>query len=247
MLLALDSSLKHRRSIAMEHLRLQAVQAALSGRSSSDVAKEFGLTLRCLYKWLASYRAAGVDSLRSMRAPGRPAKFTAELMDQILDAMERHDVASGKRTLWTSKSLQSFALDTLSCRLSRSGVQRMLARIGIRANPVPIDYEVTGACPAFNEVWFGPSTVSWQQRQLIMAVRAPRDIYFQILCGAATAADISHFIEGLLLRSSRQIILIPCRTEPCYQGCLADLSGRYSSRLILMPSDASTVLGGTIP
>ena len=231
----------------MEHLRLQAVQAALSGRPSIDVAREFGLTLRCLYKWLASYRAAGVESLRSMRAPGRPAKFTSELMDQILDAMAGHDVDCGKRTLWTSKSLQAFALDALGCRLSRSGVQRMLARIGVRANSVPLDYEMAGACPAFNEVWFGPSTVECQQRHIVMAVRAPRDIYFQILSGAATAADISYFVESLLLRSNRQIILVACETEPCYQDCLGDLSGRYRSRLILMPSDPATVLGGTIP
>jgi transposase len=249
-----------RRQRDLEALRLKAVEAILAGRRPTDVAIDCGISQRCIYKWMASYRLAGAESLLSVRNCGRPPKFTCDLLDRVLDAMEAHDLETGSRTFWTTKAFQDLAENAFGSVLSRSAAQRMLASAGIRASlalslaPKQGDaqellrFVMEGGRSAENEIWFGPVAIPQQSsadgsretnpRLFLISVRAPRAIYFQILRHEAASEDFAGFVEGLVQRSQRQLILIPGVTKDCGNSpqprWLADLSSRQQQRLVVL-------------
>ena len=55
--------------------RCSQVQA---GESPEAVIGALGFSSRCIYSWLAMYRAGGWDALKARRIPGRPKKLKAQ-------------------------------------------------------------------------------------------------------------------------------------------------------------------------
>jgi transposase len=60
----------------LEHRRLLAVQRALEGYSTEEVAEFLGVDPRSVRRWVAAYRQGGGHGLLSRPAPGRPPKLT---------------------------------------------------------------------------------------------------------------------------------------------------------------------------
>ena len=59
----------------LEEMRVRAVQAVQEGLHPEDVVKALGLGKRCIYNWLAAYRAGGFAQLKAKKLLGRPMKF----------------------------------------------------------------------------------------------------------------------------------------------------------------------------
>ena len=60
----------------LEDIRIQAVQAVQAGMHPEDVVRAFGLVKRCIYNWLAAYRAGGYGQLKAKQLFGRPMKLS---------------------------------------------------------------------------------------------------------------------------------------------------------------------------
>ena len=61
----------------LEAIRVRAVQQVQSGESPELVIRALGFSRRCIYSWLAMYRAGGWDALKAKPVPGRPRKLSA--------------------------------------------------------------------------------------------------------------------------------------------------------------------------
>ena len=57
--------------LVQERLRLQAVDAVLSGRAIVDVAASFGITRQAVHKWIKTHNLGGPAALAARRR-GRP-------------------------------------------------------------------------------------------------------------------------------------------------------------------------------
>ena len=61
----------------LEQIRIRAVQRVQAGESPEVVIRALGFSTRCIYSWLAMYRAGGWDALKAKRISGRPPKLAA--------------------------------------------------------------------------------------------------------------------------------------------------------------------------
>lgn len=62
--------------MALEDIRIQAVQRVEAGEAPSAVMQVLGFARTVIYDWLKKYRAGGVEALRALPIPGRPPKLT---------------------------------------------------------------------------------------------------------------------------------------------------------------------------
>src|ERR1039458_6684321 len=58
----------------LEEIRIGAVQQVQAGESPEAVIRALGFSSRCIYSWLAMYRAGGWDALKAKRIPGAAAQ-----------------------------------------------------------------------------------------------------------------------------------------------------------------------------
>src|ERR1017187_5752681 len=65
------------KNFSLEEIRIRAVQQVQAGESPEVVIRALGFSSRCIYSWLAMYRAGGWDALKAKRIPGRPRKLAA--------------------------------------------------------------------------------------------------------------------------------------------------------------------------
>ena len=61
----------------LEQIRIRAVQRVHAGESPEVVIRALGFSTRCIYSWLAMYRAGDWDALKAKRISGRPRKLAA--------------------------------------------------------------------------------------------------------------------------------------------------------------------------
>ena len=62
----------------LEAIRIRAVQQVQAGESPEAVIAALGFSSRCIYSWLAMYRAGGWEALKAKHIPGRPKKLKAQ-------------------------------------------------------------------------------------------------------------------------------------------------------------------------
>ena len=62
----------------LEANRVRALQQVQAGESPEAVIMALGFSNRCIYSWLAIYRARGSEALKAQRIPGRPRKLKAQ-------------------------------------------------------------------------------------------------------------------------------------------------------------------------
>ena len=117
----------------LEAIRIRAVQQVQAGESPEAVIRALGFTRRCIYSWLAMYRAGGWDALKAKRIPGRPRRLSAADMRWV------YRTVTGKNplqlgfpfALWTRGMIQSLIRKRCGVRLSLVSVGRLLAQLGL--------------------------------------------------------------------------------------------------------------------
>jgi transposase len=113
--------------------RKDAVDAVARGEPVSAVARVFGIPLRTLFHWLALYRQGGYHALREGKRSGRPRKVTGEVMQWLYQAITLGDPRQHQFPfcLWTLAIIRTMLKREKGIELSKSGVSRLLAHIGL--------------------------------------------------------------------------------------------------------------------
>src|ERR1017187_7142277 len=117
----------------LEEIRIRAVQQVQAGESPEAVIRALGFSSRCIYSWLAMYRAGGWDALKAKRIPGRPRKLAAQNLQWV------YRTVTGKNplqlgfpfALWTRGMIAKLIAKHCGVRLSLVSVGRLLAQLGL--------------------------------------------------------------------------------------------------------------------
>lgn len=128
----------------LEEMRMRAVRAVQSGSHPEDVVKALGLGKRCIYNWLAAYRAGGFAQLKAKKLLGRPMKMNGAQVAWLYRTVagttplqHRFEFA-----LWTIKLVQWLIYDEWKIKLSRSSVHRLMRQLGLSCQrPLERAYE----------------------------------------------------------------------------------------------------------
>ena len=117
----------------LEQIRIRAVQQVQAGESPEVVIRALGFSTRCIYSWLAMYRAGGWDALKAKRISGRPPKLAARDLQWV------YRTVTGKNplqlgfpfALWTRAMIAKLIVKRCGVRLSLASVGRLLAQLGL--------------------------------------------------------------------------------------------------------------------
>ena len=137
----------------LEAIRIRAVQAVQNGQHPEEVVHALGLGKRCIYNWLAAYRAGGWGQLKAKQLFGRPMKLKPEQMAWLYRTVAGSSPLQYRFefALWTIRLVQWLIYDEWKIRLSRSSVHRLLRQLGLSCQrPLRRAYEQD---PARVERW----------------------------------------------------------------------------------------------
>jgi transposase len=113
--------------------RLNAVHLAHRGLPRQAIADQLGLSTRSVQRWLNAYLERGPDGLAPRKPPGArpkiPAKLGHELRRWVIEGPAKQGL---DRANWTHPELAEHLYRTHGIRTSRSAVQRLCAKLGIR-------------------------------------------------------------------------------------------------------------------
>jgi transposase len=113
--------------------RLNAVRLAHRGRSRHDIADELGMSTRSVQRWLNAYLERGLDGLAPRKAPGAQSKIPADMADEVRRWVIEGPAKQGlDRANWTHPELAEHLYRVHGVRTSRSAVQRLCTKLGIR-------------------------------------------------------------------------------------------------------------------
>lgn len=117
----------------LEEIRIRAVKQVQSGESPEVVIKTLGFTSRCIYNWLASYRAGGWDALRAGKATGRPKKLSPNQIKWIYKTVTGKNPLQLKFpfALWTRPLIRTAIYQKYGVKLSLPSIGRLLAQLGL--------------------------------------------------------------------------------------------------------------------
>jgi len=119
--------------LALEAIRIRAVQQVQAGQSPEAVIAALGFTRRCIYSWLSMYRAGGWDALKARKAPGRARRLSGRDLQWV------YRTVTGKNplqlgfsfALWTRAMICALIAEHCGVRLSLVSVGRLLAQLGL--------------------------------------------------------------------------------------------------------------------
>ncbi len=113
--------------------RLNAVRLAAKDHKHQDIADQLGMSTRSVQRWLNAYLEHGPSGLLPRKAPGATPKIPADLADEVRRWVIEGPAKQGlDRANWTHPELAEHLLRTHGIRTSRSAVQRLCAKVGIR-------------------------------------------------------------------------------------------------------------------
>jgi transposase len=113
--------------------RLNAVRLAAKGQQHLDIADQLGMSTRSVQRWLNAYLERGINGLAPRTAPGAQPKIPAALADELRRWVIEGPAKQGlDRANWTHPELADHLYRAHGVRTSRSAVQRLCAKLGIR-------------------------------------------------------------------------------------------------------------------
>ena len=113
--------------------RLNVIRLAHKGRRHPDIADQLGMSPRSVQRWLNAYLERGTAGLAPRKAPGAKPKIPAALADELRRWVIEGPAKQGlDRANWTHPELADHLYRIHGIRTSRSAVQRLCAKLGIR-------------------------------------------------------------------------------------------------------------------
>jgi transposase len=129
---------------ALEALRMLAIRRVEAGEVPSEVMRSFGFSRTSIYRWLRKAKAKGVESLRAVKATGRPSGLTQEQKGEVASWITGKDPRQYGFDfgLWTRQIIARMIEERFGIPVSVSTVGRLLADLGITPQkPVRRAYE----------------------------------------------------------------------------------------------------------
>ena len=111
--------------------RLRAGRMLLAGKAPAQVAQAVGVARQTVYRWKAVLNEGGLDALRTMPLPGRPARLDEQQLQalgrMLLDKPTDHGFGT---ELWTLKRVGVLIKRQFDVRLRQTQVWRILGALG---------------------------------------------------------------------------------------------------------------------
>jgi len=126
---AVETLLRQRDLPARQRERLEMVKAAWLGADVDAIARWSGRTPRTVRRWLAAFRAGGVDALAGAPIPGRPPKADAAYLGALETALDtpprRLDLPFD---VWSSRRLSAYLEAQTGIRIAPGWLRVLLHR-----------------------------------------------------------------------------------------------------------------------
>ena len=111
--------------------RLRAARMLLSGKGCAEVALAVGVARQTVYTWRRLLDVGGIDALRAVPEPGRPAQLDAAQLAAVRAVVVRSPTEQGFGTeLWTLKRVGAVIERMHGVRFGQTQIWRILGSLG---------------------------------------------------------------------------------------------------------------------
>jgi transposase len=122
--------------------RLLAVLQKSNGRTFEDIAKEHGVSIRSVQRWLSAYLQIGMEGLEIKKTGSTQSRITDEDREIILSVLFNDPNIFGYvRNTWSLRSLAKCLTEELDIPISFRHLQRILKDMGIRCKRPKLELE----------------------------------------------------------------------------------------------------------
>ena len=122
--------------------RLLAVTQKSNGRTFEDIAKEHGVSIRTVQRWISAYLKIGTKGLEIKKPGGTKFRITDEDRDIMLSVLFNDPNIFGYiRNTWSLRSLAKCLTEELGIPISFKHLQRILKDMGIRCKRPKLELE----------------------------------------------------------------------------------------------------------
>ncbi len=114
-----------------EYRRALGVQMRAQKRRVKDIAKELGVSIDAVERWLRAYRKRGIDGIRARKPSGRPVRVRKTAVKRMRELLKQDPQAFGfLKGRWVVRDIAK-ALQGEGIKASKSYVQDMLQSMGL--------------------------------------------------------------------------------------------------------------------
>ena len=122
--------------------RLLAVTQKSNGRTFEDIAKEHGVSIRTVQRWISAYLKTGTKGLEIKKPGGTKFRITNEDKEIMLSVLFNDPNIFGYvRNTWSLRSLAKCLTEQLDISISFKHLQRILKDMGIRCKRPKLELE----------------------------------------------------------------------------------------------------------
>ena len=112
-------------------MRLRAARMLLSGKGCAEVALVVGVARQTVYTWKRLLDEGGIDALRAVPEPGRPAQLDAAQLAAVRAVVLQRPTEHGFGTeLWTLKRVGAVIERMHGVRFGQTQIWRILGSLG---------------------------------------------------------------------------------------------------------------------
>ena len=130
-----DSLLRAVREIpgAPAGIKIAALLLTLEGQRPGCVAEVLGLTRQSLNLWMHKVNEKGLESLKAVKRPGRPARLTAQVQRELEEHLEKSPEEFGlNRVRWDGPTLVVHLKSQFGIHLKVRQAQSWMHQLGYR-------------------------------------------------------------------------------------------------------------------
>ena len=114
--------------------RVRAGRMLLAGKGPAEVAAAVGVARQTVYTWKRLLNEGGIDALRAVAGPGRPAKLDDAQLEQVRRAVLQRPTEHGFGTdLWTLKRVGAVIKRLHGVQFGQTQIWRILGALGFSA------------------------------------------------------------------------------------------------------------------
>ena len=122
--------------------RLLAILQKSNGRTFEDIAKEHGVSIRSVQRWISAYLQTGTKGLEIRKPGGAKFRITDEDKEIMLSVLFNDPNIFGYiRNTWSLRSLAKCLTEELDIPISFRHLQRILKDMGIRCKRPKLELE----------------------------------------------------------------------------------------------------------
>ena len=122
--------------------RLLAVLHKSNGRTFADIAKEHGVSIRTVQRWISAYLQMGTKGLEIRKPGSTKSRITDEDREIMLSVLFNDPNIFGYiRNTWSLRSLAKCLTEELDIPISFKHLQRILKDMGIRCKRPKLELE----------------------------------------------------------------------------------------------------------